>query len=136
MTDTLTKRQRSYNMSRIRSKNTKPERIVFEYLQSKGFKYELHFDTYGKPDIAFPEKKIAIFVDGEFWHGKNFALWKDKLSPFWLKKISINIQRDKRNRLILKKEGWKILRIWHKKLLKSPEKIFLKLSRFIEENSS
>lgn len=95
MTDVLTRAQRSYNMSRVKSRNTKPEKTIFKLLKAKGYKFKKHYQIYGKPDIAFPKDKIAIFIDGEFWHGKNFRQWKEKLTPFWLDKITGNIKRDK-----------------------------------------
>jgi len=84
--DVHTKEQRSYNMSQVRSKNTKPELIMFSKLEDIGLRFEKYFQTTGKPDIAFPDKKIAVFIDGEFWHGKNFEKWKNELSLFGFKK--------------------------------------------------
>lgn len=135
MTDFLTKEQRSYNMSRVKSKNTKPEKLIFKLLTARKTKYRKHYKIYGKPDIALPKHKIAIFIDGEFWHGKNFDEWKGKLSPFWLNKISGNIIRDNKYMRTLKKEGWHILRLWDKDIIKDPEKIFLKVIKFIEKHS-
>lgn len=132
--DTHTKKQRSFNMSQIKSENTLPEKMTFKYLRERNYKFKMHYKIYGKPDIAFPKDKIAIFIDGEFWHGKNFNAWKTELSEFWFKKISENIRRDKNNRKLLKKEGWKVLRIWGKEITKTPGKSFLKITDFIEAN--
>jgi len=119
--DVHTKEQRSYNMSRIRSKNTKPEKLMFKLLGEKGYKFKKHYPIAGQPDIAFPKFKIAIFIDGEFWHGKGFNKLKDHLSPFWIEKISQNIKRDKKINRVLSKKGWKVLHFWGKDLMKDPQ---------------
>ncbi|MFH2106705.1 MAG: very short patch repair endonuclease [Candidatus Micrarchaeota archaeon] len=114
MTDVLTKKQRSYNMSRIRGTNTKPELIVRQLLYSKGSRgYRIHYELLGKPDIVFVNEKVAIFIDGCFWHKcpKCFNQPTSNLK-FWIKKISENIKRDKRVNLLLKKKGWKVVRLW------------------------
>lgn len=113
MTDRFTPAQRSKIMSAIRSKNTKPELIVFRYLRQHKIYFQKHY--YKPPvsmDVALPRKKIAIFIDGDFWHGRTFERRKDNLPPFWTAKIINNIKRDKRFRLTLKSHGWKILRVW------------------------
>ena len=113
--DILTEQQRSWNMSRIRSKNTKPEIIVRRYLYSKGLRYRIHANLPGKPDVVFRQRKIVVFVNGCFWHGhegcKDFSIPKTR-SDFWQEKIGKNISRDKKNYEILKNEGWRVLRIW------------------------
>jgi len=102
-------------MSRIRSKNTKPEIIVRRYLYSKGLRYRIHANLPGKPDLVFRQRKIVVFVNGCFWHGhegcKDFSIPKTR-SDFWQEKIGKNISRDKKNYEILKNEGWRVLRIW------------------------
>lgn len=132
--DVHTKLQRSYNMSRIRSKNTKPETIIFDLLRLKKVRFKKHYPIPGKPDIAFPKLKIAVFIDGEFWHGKDFTEWKAIISPFWLEKISKNISRDKKNRKILRSEGWKILRLWGRNIIKNPDNAYHKIARLLEKN--
>lgn len=122
-------------MSQVKSKNTKPEMILFGLLKSSGYKFKKHYKIAGKPDIVFPKCKIAIFVDGEFWHGKDFNNWKGKITPFWLDKISKNIIRDKRNFNLLKEEGWTILRLWGRDVVKNPDKVFLKIIRLLEKKS-
>ncbi len=85
--DRLTKKKRSWNMSRIRSKNTKPELLLYKTLKKAGYKFRKHSSLPGKPDVAFTDVKLAVFIDGEFWHGRKFHQWKSKLSHFWLEKI-------------------------------------------------
>lgn len=132
MTDAHTKQQRSYNMSRVRSKNTKPERIMFKLIEGKNLKFKKHYSIAGKPDIAFPKLKLAIFIDGEFWHGRKFKEWSNKLSPFWYKKISENITRDRKNHRHLRGEGWRVMRLWDKRILRDPEKALSRIMKFIE----
>lgn len=120
--DIKTKEQRSENMSRIRSTNTKPEQKLFELLEELGLTYEKHYKATGRPDAVILESKTAIFVDGEFWHGKDFPKWKNNISEFWLKKITDNLRRDRKVNRTLKSEGWIVVRIWGKSIIKNPEK--------------
>jgi len=115
--DRISKEKRSEIMSKIRGKNTGPERLVFKYLRDRKIYFQRHYKRApGCPDIAIPSKKLAIFIDGGFWHGYRFAARKDKLPDFWRNKIENNIRRDKRNRRRLKLDGWKILRVWDHQL--------------------
>lgn len=116
MTDNRTKSQRSYNMSRIRSGNTSPEMQVRKFLYAKGIRYRLHVRTLqGRPDIVINKRKIVIFVNGCFWHRhKNCKRAKTPKSntEFWQEKFRLNVQRDKKNYLLLKHEGWYVIMIW------------------------
>jgi len=120
-------------MSRIRSKNTKPERIMFKELRARGLKFKKHYKLLGSPDIVFVKEKIAIFIDGDFWHGREFVKRKLSLPAYWINKIKRNMNRDKEYRGKLKEYGWKIIRLWENKILKNPkacaEKIYIELSR-------
>lgn len=118
--DRITKEQRSKLMSKVKGKNTKLELMLFELLQKNGFLFESHYAILGKPDIVFIEKKLAIFIDGDFWHGWKFETYKNKLTKYWLNKIHNNILRDKRNRGQLRKEGWRVIRFWEHRVLKRP----------------
>ncbi len=116
MADVHTKKQRSYNMSRIRSKNTKPELIVRSWLHKQGYRFRLHDKTLpGKPDIVLKKYKTVIFVHGCFWHGhkncKYYVVPKTR-TKWWLDKINGNIARDKKAQRELKKHGWKVINIW------------------------
>lgn len=116
MADVHSKEVRSYNMSRIRGKNTKPEILVRQYLFSKGFRYRLNVSTLpGKPDIVLKKYKTIIFINGCFWHGhkdcKYFVLPKTR-EQWWKDKIDRNKERDNVNKEILKKMGWHILIVW------------------------
>lgn len=122
MTDVHTKEVRSYNMSRIRSKNTKPEMAVRKYLFAHGFRYKLHSkDLPGKPDIVLPKYGTVIFVHGCFWHGhegcKYFVVPKTK-TEWWLNKIARNKQLDKEHVKQLKEDKWNVIMLFECKLKK------------------
>lgn len=130
--DVHTKEQRSYNMSRVKSKNTKPELLIFSLLEEAGYQFEKHYAIAGKPDIAFPEHKVAVFVDGEFWHGKDYKQIRNSLAPFWVEKIGENLKRDGRNMRKLRAEGWHVLHLWDKKVVKNPKQSLRRITRFLE----
>lgn len=113
MADNLTKDQRSRCMSRIKGKDTGIELTVDSELRKRGLRFRKHAAHLpGKPDFAFPRKKVAVFVDGDFWHGYRLPRWRNTLSPFWLSKIEGNIRRDKRNFARLRRMGWTVIRLW------------------------
>ena len=129
MPDVHTKKQRSYNMSMIRAKNTKPEIRLRKAISLAGIRgYRLHYKLPGKPDIVFPSRRIAVFVDGCFWHKcpKCFIIPQTHKS-FWKKKIETNVSRDKEVNLLLKKSGWRVFRFWEHTLCKSPEQAAIKI---------
>jgi len=116
MTDVHDKKTRSYNMSQIRAKNTKPEMTVRKYLFGQGFRYRLHEKKLpGKPDIVLPKYNVVIFVHGCFWHGhdgcKYFVMPKTR-TEWWLNKINRNKKLDSENLKKLKAEGWKVISIF------------------------
>jgi DNA mismatch endonuclease (patch repair protein) len=107
---------RSYNMSQIKGKDTKPEILVRKFLFSKGFRYRLHDKKLpGKPDIVFPKYNSVLFVHGCFWHGheecKYFVVPKTR-TEWWLDKINGNKRKDAKNAEMLKNEGWNVLTVW------------------------
>ena len=116
MADVLTPQQRSYNMSRIRSKNTKPEEIMRKYLFSRGFRYRKNVSKLpGKPDIVLPKYKTIVFVNGCFWHkheGCHYFVWPKNNADFWKKKIEGNVERDKYDYKLLKDLGWHVIVVW------------------------
>lgn len=101
-------------MSRIRGKDTVSEKEVFKYLRREKVYFQKHYEKApGKPDIALPKKKKAVFIDGDFWHGRHLVETKERLpSKYWKEKIEGNAKRDQRNRRLLKKAGWEVLRVW------------------------
>jgi DNA mismatch endonuclease (patch repair protein) len=124
MTDVLTPKQRTYNMSQIRGKNTVPEIKIRKMLFAAGIRgYRIHYKLPGKPDIVFVKKKIAIFVDGCFWHKCPVDFQEPATrKEFWMKKIQSNIDRDKKVNEQLRNEGWTVIRIWEHEIRKEPEK--------------
>ena len=110
MADVLTKKQRSYCMSRIQGRNTQPEVILRKALSSKGIRgYRIHCRLAGRPDIVFPRKRVAVFIDGCFWHKCPKCSIKTpvKNRSYWRKKIINNVRRDKLVSSRLRKSGWK-----------------------------
>ena len=116
MADVLTPKQRSYNMSQIHGKDTKPEELVRKFLFSQGFRYRKNDARLpGKPDIVLPKYKTVIFVNGCFWHkheGCRYFVWPKSNAEFWKDKIEKNVIRDQRNYELLRQDGWKIIIIW------------------------
>ena len=114
--DTISKKRRSWNMSRIGSKDTKPELIVRSLIHSWGFRFRLHRpDLPGKPDIVLPMYQIAIFVHGCFWHRHpqcKFAYTPKTRQEFWLNKFEGNKKRDRRSKRELQKLGWEVIIVW------------------------
>ena len=122
MTDVHSKKVRSYNMSRIRSGNTKPEILVRKYLFSRGFRYRIHKKGLpGKPDIVLPKYNSVIFVNGCFWHHHNCGrfVWPITNEGYWQKKITRNVERDQSNTQALEDQGWKVFVIWECELKKN-----------------
>jgi DNA mismatch endonuclease (patch repair protein) len=113
---------RSRVMSRIRGRDTGPERTLAKLLADAGLIAELQpRGLPGKPDFVLRDHKLAIFVDGDFWHGWRFSRWKMKLSEKWEKKIESNRLRDARIGRQLRRQGWKVIRIWEHQIEKSPD---------------
>ncbi|MDR1292805.1 MAG: very short patch repair endonuclease [Clostridiales Family XIII bacterium] len=107
--------KRSYTMSRIKCKATTIEVLLQKALWRRGIRYRKNYRVTGTPDIAIVKYKIAIFCDGEFWHGKDWAQKKHRLKnnrEYWINKIERNIERDKRFTKELQEQGWRVLRFW------------------------
>jgi DNA mismatch endonuclease (patch repair protein) len=120
MADVHSKEQRSYNMSRIKGKDTKPEMLVRKFLHAHGYRYKLHDKTLpGKPDIVLPKYKTVIFIHGCFWHGhadcKYYVVPKTR-TKWWVNKITRNKANDEKAVKALRKDGWKVLTIWECRL--------------------
>jgi len=115
MTDIVSKEKRSWNMSRIRAKNTKPEILVRSFLHKAGFRYRLHLAALpGKPDIVLAKYKTAIFVNGCFWHGHNCSFFRLPSTnvEFWQNKIFKNKGNDLNNIALLVAAGWRVISFW------------------------
>jgi len=118
--------KRSKTMSRIKSINTKPEVSLRKKLWAKGYRYRKNYKNLpGKPDIVFTKEKIAVFIDGEFWHGYNWAEKKKKIksnASYWIPKIEKNIKRDKEITKKLEDSGWDVIRLWGHEVNKNVDK--------------
>jgi DNA mismatch endonuclease (patch repair protein) len=113
MPDNLTPEQRSYCMSRIKGKDTGLEVRVRSALHRRGLRFRKHVkELPGRPDIVFSKARVAVFVDGDFWHGYRFPSWEDKVSDFWKKKINKNRERDAANHRRLRQMEWTVIRLW------------------------
>jgi DNA mismatch endonuclease (patch repair protein) len=116
MADLISKERRSWNMSRIRSTDTAPERIVRSALHRLGYRFRLHRkDLPGRPDVVLPRFKLAIFVHGCFWHrhpGCRFAYAPKSNRAFWNKKFRENMRRDREKLRALRAGGWRVVVIW------------------------
>jgi len=116
MADVHSKAIRSYNMSQIKGKDSKPELLLRKYLFSKGLRYKLHNKKMpGTPDLIFPKYKTVIFVNGCFWHGHEgcrFFILPKTRPEWWAEKIAKNKSRDNKNRLDLENLGWKVVVVW------------------------
>ena len=116
MTDVHDKKTRSYNMSRIKGKNTKPEMLVRKFLHKNGFRYRLNYSKLpGKPDIVLPKYKTVIFINGCFWHGHKgckFFVVPITRTEWWTEKINSTIERDEIKNKELKKMGWDVKTLW------------------------
>lgn len=111
-----TKEQISYNMSRVKNKNSKIEMLLRKELWNRGLRYQKNVkNIMGKPDIVFKGKKIAVFCDSEFWHGYDWDNRKNDIKSnrdFWIAKIERNMQRDVEVTAYLENSGWVVLRFW------------------------
>lgn len=113
MADNLTPEQRSYCMSRVKGKDTGIETSVRSELHRRGLRFRKHVkDLPGKPDVVFTKTKVAVFIDGDFWHGYRFPAWEHKVSDFWKKKISKSRERDTKSHRKLRDMGWTVIRLW------------------------
>lgn len=135
--DTRTaKEKRSYNMARILSENTSIENILSRELVRNRLKHKRNVDNLpGKPDIVFPDSKLAIFCDSEFWHGKDYPKGTKRIrtnKPFWVDKIKRNIRRDKQINKELRKLGWKVLRFWEREIKEQPLDLAKQIKNEIE----
>jgi DNA mismatch endonuclease, patch repair protein len=138
MADLISAERRSWNMSRIKSRDTKPELLLRSMLHRMGFRFRLHVKNLpGCPDIALPKYRTAIFVHGCFWHrhsGCRNATMPSTRPKFWAEKFEGNIKRDIRNREALETLGWKVLVAWECELKSDPESVVHKLSTAINGN--
>ena len=133
MPDRLSKRQRSRLMSLVRGRNTRFELLFLRSLSAEiypmGFRYRKHCRSiFGTPDIAFPKYKIAIFLDSDFWHGRNYNELVGRMNAFWRGKIERNMERDREVNLKLRGDGWTVLRFGEREVKKAPTMVVRRIS--------
>jgi DNA mismatch endonuclease (patch repair protein) len=117
-------------MSAIKSKDTEPERLLGSTMWKMGLRYRKHYPIRGKPDFVLTRAKLAIFCDGDFWHGNNWRIrglksFEDELSTYsnyWADKITSNIERDKKVNAELESLGWRVIRFWESDIRESPDR--------------
>ncbi len=130
--------KRSLLMSRIKSKDTKPEQKLKKTLWKLGYRYRKNVKKLpGSPDIVYFNQKLAIFVDGEFWHGLDWPEKKAKIktnSEYWIPKIERNIQRDRQNDQLLIDKGWHIMRFWENEIKKDIDGCVNKILGYLRVN--
>jgi DNA mismatch endonuclease (patch repair protein) len=124
-------------LAKIKASNTQGELILRSTLWRLGFRFRKNVKRLpGKPDIVFPRERVAIFCDGDFWHGRNWAKDKRRLeegpnSPYWLAKIRANIERDKRYNKELKRMGWYVVRLWDSDIKSNPQHAASKVASIV-----
>ena len=138
MSDTISPEHRSWNMSRIRNKDTKIEVLVRKYLFSRGYRFRKNDKRYpGKPDVVLPKYHVVILVNGCFWHQhpgcKNATMPKSN-TEFWKEKLGKNVTNDSKNIEKLSSMGWKVITLWECELEKDFEACMEKLIDEIEHN--
>lgn len=137
MTDVLTREQRHRCMSRIRSKNTKPEVTLRSAVWARGLRYRLHDSRLpGRPDMAFISAKVAVFVDGCFFHGcPDHAVLPKTNRYFWGRKLSANVRRDRHVDAELRAIGWRAIRIWEHEVKSNLDSAVIRLILELGESS-
>ncbi|GAB6059124.1 very short patch repair endonuclease [Desulfonatronum parangueonense] len=121
--DIMSPEKRSAVMSRIKGRGTGPEKKMEVAFASKGLSWEEQArDLPGRPDFVFRQEKVAVFVDGDFWHGWRFHQWRDKLTEKWEAKIEATRHRDTKNHRRLRRAGWKVVRLWEHQIKENQAK--------------
>jgi DNA mismatch endonuclease (patch repair protein) len=110
-------------MSNVKLRDGSLEVVIRSELHKRGYRFRKHVKTLpGTPDAVFPREKIAVFIDGDFWHGYRLPVWEHKLNDFWKEKIRTNRKRDRRNFSKLRRMGWRVIRIWQHEILDDPSR--------------
>jgi len=140
MTDMLTPQRRSWNMSRIRSSDTKPEMLMRSLLHRIGFRFRVHCRNLpGRPDIVLPRYRTVIFIHGCFWHqhaGCTEASRPSSNTRYWSSKLEANVKRDRRHRRLLRQKGWRALRFWECEVEKNPAREARRIARVLRSHAA
>ena len=135
--DKFDKKTRSRIMAAIKSKNTSPELSVFKELKKRGIYFQRHYRAaLGTPDIAVSSCKKAVFIDGDFWHGFRYPIWKKRLSSkFWRNKLERNRERDKLYHSKLCRQGWEVMRVWEHQVEKDFYNTITRITLFLSKDT-
>ncbi|GAB5440270.1 MAG: very short patch repair endonuclease [Fuerstiella sp.] len=140
MADVHSAAQRSYNMSRIRGKDTKPELLVRSVVHRMGYRFRLHrTDLPGKPDLVLPKHRKIIFVHGCYWHMHRCRYGRvvpKTNTEFWQQKRQSNVQRDRRNLKQLRKDGWRVLVVWECWTRQPEQRLLPRLEAFLNDSAA
>lgn len=139
MADTLSKERRSWNMSRIKGANTRPEIALRSLLHRAGFRFRLHDRTLpGKPDIVLRKYRTVVFVHGCYWHrhaGCRNATTPSTRTEFWTEKFSATVERDQRKAAELRSQGWNVITVWECDIAKQPEQVVTDIRNHLDGGS-
>src|SRR3990172_11949060 len=135
--DTLTPKKRSWNMSRIRGKDTRPEKKMRSLLHAKGYRFKLSDKILpGRPDIVLPKYRAVIFVHGCFWHRHpdcKYAYTPKSRVDFWKEKFAQNVKRDKKNLSLLQRADWLTIVVWECEIKKNSEDVLNRVSEILQQ---
>ncbi len=135
--DNLTPEQRSYCMSRVKRQDTDLEMLIRSEIHKMGLRFRKHVkELPGKPDIVFSNAHVAVFIDGDFWHGYRLPTWEKSLSEFWKRKIRGNRERDKKNFKRLRSRGWHVIRLWQHQVEHDLENCIERITAAVKNSSS
>src|SRR5438093_1378356 len=130
----MTREQRSRAMKRVKLRNGPLEMFLRRKLTERGLRYRCNVRSLpGSPDIVFSKQRVAVFIDGDFWHGWRLPAWERKLSRFWRDKLRGNRARDLRNFRRLRARGWQVIRIWQHDVKRDPKDCLTKIENAVGE---
>lgn len=148
MTDRVSPEVRSRMMAAIKGRDTKPEMELRRLLHARGHRYRVHRKVLAwRPDIVFVTPRVAVFLDGDFWHGNAWKTahkgvhascddWLATMSPYWQDKLRRNMERDRRTTRALRRDGWSVIRIWESDLKRNPEACVRKVERALDRRAA
>lgn len=141
MPDVMSKEQRSRLMSLVRGRNTRFELTFLRFLSAEvyplGYRYRKHCRrVFGSPDIVFIKHKLVVFLDSDFWHGRNYKKFAEKMNAFWKRKIERNMERDRQVNRWLRREGWTVLRFGERQVKERPLSVVKRVRAALEEKRS
>lgn len=133
-TDVLSPAQRRYCMSQIKSRDTKPEVLLRKAIWRRGYRYRKATRVLGKPDIVLPAHNTVVFVDGCFWHGcPKHSIMPKSNSRFWKHKLAANKKRDAYVTRTLRREGWKVVRVWEHEVTENIDRAIARIESVLEK---